>query len=196
MSMPAQAMGDEVRVRAEAVSEYGLWIKREALRTQARMPWADVDDLIQWGTVALLESFGRFDASRGKPFEHFVKPRIRGAMLDSLRRDGNDARRACREPELLNERTNGSASASADPLDALVASTDAAVISEAAESLPEKQQRVLQLYYVEGFNNREVSRVLGVSESYVSRLHHEALEKLRSAIASLDRGWSVKENVA
>src|SRR4051812_907894 len=44
------------------------------------------DDLWSAGALGLLEAAPRFDAARGVTFETFVEHRIRGAMLDELRR--------------------------------------------------------------------------------------------------------------
>jgi len=44
------------------------------------------DELWSVGAMGLLEAAGRFDAARGVRFETFAEHRIRGAMLDELRR--------------------------------------------------------------------------------------------------------------
>jgi RNA polymerase sigma factor for flagellar operon FliA len=46
----------------------------------------EVDDLVSAGTLGLIDAFEHFDASRGLAFSTFAAPRIRGAMLDELRR--------------------------------------------------------------------------------------------------------------
>jgi RNA polymerase sigma factor for flagellar operon FliA len=46
-----------------------------------------VDDIIQAGLIGLMDAAGRFDATRGNPFEPYASHRIQGAMLDLLRRD-------------------------------------------------------------------------------------------------------------
>src|SRR5574338_1426109 len=54
----------------------------------ARMRGVDVelDDLVSAGALGLIDAFEHFDASRGLAFSTFAAPRIRGAMLDELRR--------------------------------------------------------------------------------------------------------------
>ncbi len=62
-------------------------IKKIALHLAARVPpTVDMDDLIQAGAIGLLESAQRFDASHGASFATYASIRIRGAMLDELRR--------------------------------------------------------------------------------------------------------------
>src|SRR5688572_12447092 len=46
----------------------------------------ELDDLVSAGALGLIEAFEHFDASRGLAFSTFATPRIRGAMLDEMRR--------------------------------------------------------------------------------------------------------------
>lgn len=46
----------------------------------------DFDDLVSAGTIGLINALENFDASRGLAFSTFAAPRIRGAILDDLRR--------------------------------------------------------------------------------------------------------------
>ncbi|NLJ93104.1 MAG: RNA polymerase sigma factor FliA [Aeromonadales bacterium] len=62
-------------------------VRRIAYHMLARLPDSVlVDDLIQSGMVGLLEAARNFDASKGASFETFAGIRIRGAMLDEIRR--------------------------------------------------------------------------------------------------------------
>jgi len=58
-------------------------VRRIVMRTGLQSAF---DDLWSAGALGLLEASRRFDASRGVTFETFVEHRIRGAMLDELRR--------------------------------------------------------------------------------------------------------------
>jgi len=53
------------------------------------------------------------------------------------------------------------------------------------EELPEKQKLVLSLYYYEDLNLKEIGRILEVTESRVSQLHTQAVEKLRTRLKPL-----------
>ncbi|MEW5915358.1 MAG: FliA/WhiG family RNA polymerase sigma factor [Gemmatimonadota bacterium] len=46
----------------------------------------ELDELVSAGTIGLIEAAANFDSSRGHSFTTFATPRIRGAMLDELRR--------------------------------------------------------------------------------------------------------------
>lgn len=57
-----------------------------------------------------------------------------------------------------------------------------AALAEAVEALSPRLQQVLALYYQEECTLKEIGAVLGLSESMVSRLHTEAVHRLRAAI--------------
>lgn len=72
--------------RDPVLAHLGL-VKRTALHLKARIPQVmDVDELIQVGMVGLIEASRSFDAARGVDFEIFARTRIRGAILDEVRR--------------------------------------------------------------------------------------------------------------
>lgn len=73
--------------RAQIVEQHTNLVKRIAHHMVARLPASvQVDDLIQAGMIGLLEAAGNFDHSKGASFETFAGIRIRGAMLDEIRR--------------------------------------------------------------------------------------------------------------
>ncbi len=72
--------------QGELLTEYLPMVRRQALALQVRLPSSiELDDLIQAGTVGLLEAMGRFNSGQGASFATFANQRIRGAMLDELR---------------------------------------------------------------------------------------------------------------
>ncbi|MEK9556020.1 MAG: RNA polymerase sigma factor FliA [Gammaproteobacteria bacterium] len=72
--------------RDPILAHVGL-VKRTALHLKARIPQVmDVDELIQVGMIGLIEASQSFDATRGVDFEIFARTRIRGAILDEVRR--------------------------------------------------------------------------------------------------------------
>lgn len=69
------------------IEQHAPLVKRIAYHMLARLPASvQVDDLIQAGMIGLLEASKKYDASKGASFETFVGIRIRGAMLDEMRR--------------------------------------------------------------------------------------------------------------
>lgn len=71
----------------DLVTEHVELVNRIAHHLIARLPASvDVNDLKQSGMVGLLEAANNFDASRGASFETYAGIRIRGAMLDDIRK--------------------------------------------------------------------------------------------------------------
>ena len=71
----------------DAVSQHlGLVYHVARSLTRSRGITLELDELVSAGTLGLIEALANFDASRGLAFTTFAAPRIRGAMLDELRR--------------------------------------------------------------------------------------------------------------
>ena len=81
---------DEVRRASQdndqLMQHIGL-VKRVALHLKTRLPnFMELDELIQVGTIGLIEAAKSFDDSKGVEFEVFARTRIRGAILDQVRK--------------------------------------------------------------------------------------------------------------
>ena len=73
--------------KSALLEQHTILVKRIAYHLLARLPASVlVDDLIQSGMIGLFEASNNFDASKGASFETFAGIRIRGAMLDEMRR--------------------------------------------------------------------------------------------------------------
>ena len=71
----------------DMVERYAPLVKRIAHHMLARMPSSVlVEDLVQAGLVGLLEAARNYDVSKGASFETYAGIRIRGAMIDDVRR--------------------------------------------------------------------------------------------------------------
>ena len=82
------------------------FVEALARRMAASMPNSiDVGDLVQDGVLGLIDAAHRFDEGRGIKFETFAERRVRGAMIDALRRDAwpRGVRRQRRELEAARE---------------------------------------------------------------------------------------------
>ncbi len=90
--------------KAQVVTRYAPLVKRIAHHLLARLPASvQLDDLVQAGMLGLLEASGNFDASKGASFETFAGIRIRGAMLDEIRRGDWTPRSVHRNGRMVNE---------------------------------------------------------------------------------------------
>ncbi|MCO4088218.1 MAG: RNA polymerase sigma factor FliA [Limnohabitans sp.] len=62
-------------------------VKRVAVHLKVRLPpFMELDELVQVGMVGLIEAARSFDPAKGFEFEHFALSRVRGAILDEVRR--------------------------------------------------------------------------------------------------------------
>lgn len=111
--------------------EYATLVKRIARHVMSRLPAnVQLDDLVQAGLVGLMEAVRLYDPSRGASFETYATIRVRGAMLDELRRDDWSPRSVSRRVRQLSEVTRlienrkGSPAGAQEIADALNISVD------------------------------------------------------------------------
>ena len=72
---------------ADVVARHAELVRRIAHHLAAKLPASvDVDDLIQAGMLGLIEAARNYDAGQGAGFETYASIRIRGAMIDEIRR--------------------------------------------------------------------------------------------------------------
>jgi len=220
----------------DVVVEHAALVKRIAHHLMARLPASvQIEDLIQAGMIGLLEASRQYDPSQGASFQTYAGIRIRGAMLDEIRRldwtprsvhrkarevaaviqeiesrTGRDARDAEVAEALgigldeYHQILRDSAAAKLFSIDELHAETGQAVepagttpsplgflqqqdfqqaLAAAIAGLPERERLVMQLYYDEELNLKEIGAVLGISESRVSQIHGRILLKLKAEMA-------------
>jgi len=73
---------------SELVEQHATLVKRIAYHLIARLPHTvDVDDLIQAGMIGLLDASHHYNENQGASFETYAGIRIRGSMLDEIRRN-------------------------------------------------------------------------------------------------------------
>ena len=158
------------------------------------VPWLN-EDLRQEARLALCEAASRYDSSRGATFRTYADLRLRGAMLDAIRRWDTLSREHRREVtsagtaaewatiSLDHEDSEGISLANflADharsPEQTAVC---AATVARVLRLLPDRLRAVISGVYIEGLPMAEIGRRLEVSESRISQLHRDALRQLRA----------------
>ncbi|POA99569.1 RNA polymerase sigma factor FliA [Chromobacterium sinusclupearum] len=86
------------------VEAYAPLVRKLASIMIARLPASvELGDLIQVGMIGLIEASRQFDPAQGVMFETFASQRIRGAMLDELRREDWLPRQARRNSRQIEE---------------------------------------------------------------------------------------------
>ena len=165
------------------------------------------DDLESAALVGLIDAVDRYDPARGIPFEGYASRRIRGAVIDELRRVDErsraDRRRARlgdpdADPEIgafrltlsldllmqSGERDWAADEASEDRYEA----EDLRMrVESALRCLPPRQREVLARYYGESLTLRESAAKMGISEARACQLHGRAILNLRRELATFVR---------
>jgi len=165
----------------------------------------DLDDLIAFGFGGLLEARHRFDPGRGIRFQTFAYHRVRGAMLDGVRKMSQLPRRAHERLQAAADTTPTAAPTTLDkaftrmssittatvlqgrfgdesPEAVLLKNESVTRLLQALPSLSPRQRVLVRGFYFEGRSIDTMARELGISKSWASRLHTNALQELREAL--------------
>lgn len=206
----------------------------------------DPEDLVNIGIIGLIDAIDKFDASKSVPFEAYARIRIRGSVIDELRRSGPVSRnrmdklnkyyrakkeledkhlRSVTEKEICAELGIGKEELSTIhetvhylanvSLDSVIYSEEGEdtelidlledksaelpheifednemkeALAKAITHLNEKEQILLNLYYVEELTMKEIGYVLGVSVPRVSQMHGQVVIKLRKLLSPYVEG--------
>ncbi len=86
------------------IEDYLPLVNRIAYHLKGRLPDSVmVDDLIQSGVIGLIEALGKFDATQGASFSTYAGIRIRGSMLDEIRKGDWTPRSVYRKSREVSE---------------------------------------------------------------------------------------------
>jgi RNA polymerase sigma factor (sigma-70 family) len=153
----------------------------------------EIDDLIGWGHMGLIEAAARYDPRRGVTFRTFAHRRIKGAMLDGIRR----------EATLVTAVSSLEAAGSAALIPApsavcadLAYAQDAhvmrheirVVLDRAMETLTPLERAIVHHHYYDGEPVQMLVGSTRFSKSWLSRVHARALAKLRDCLLARARG--------
>ena len=166
---------------------------------------AGPDDLESAALIGLIDAVDRFDPERGVPFEGYASLRIRGAVLDEVRRVdelGRADRRRQRAAAAQGETGSYQGTVSLDELiehgyhggaeqDELAERYEAedlrSRVRSAMTCLPPRQREVLERYYGQSLTLREAGLRMGISEARACQLHGRAIQNLRRQLSVVFR---------
>lgn len=199
-----------------------------------------MEDIINEGVIAIMKGIDRYDPERDNKFETFISRRIRGMIIDLVRkndwmpRDFRKQVKAMENARVELERTLGfppsdediadhmgmdirkyrkmqrmsvmmnvlsldmitddegdhqsiqlsSGDIDSQPEKAFLKEESRQVLTEAIESLKEKEKLVVSLYYVEELNMGQIAQILNVSEPRISQIHSSAIRKLKEYMSN------------
>jgi len=160
------------------------------------------EDLLAAGVFGLADSLRKNGGDGGTTFEWYARTRIRGAVLDELRSQDWLKRRARDAVNAAAERDDGEAesvmfvgldelsatdeedylvSFEQNPAAAYEVKETGRILARALDKLPERERKVIGMYYFEDAKYKDIGAELGVSEPRVFQLHARALGRLKNA---------------
>src|SRR5579884_2181319 len=172
--------------RDEVLRQYLPLVRRVVQRLAARKPpHIELDDLVSWGIVGLLDAIGKYDPAKEALFSTYAQFRMSlDEYQELLAKIGEMSLFSLEDlgfgsgEERLKSGQNGD-EGEADPLRALLSHERVHLVAEAIQHLPERERIVVTLYYHEELTMKEVGAVLGLTESRVSQLHSQAMLRLK-----------------
>ncbi len=188
----ARCRAGDASARAALIERYMPLARALARRIRVATPLADADDMVSAALLGLIDAVDRFEPGRGVPFEAYASLRIRGAIVDELRRVDERGRGADPEAKpravsldgLVEEEWQAFLAVSDECLDEEFDREDLrGRVQVAIEGLPPRQREVLARYYADSLTLREAGARMGISEARACQLHGRAITNLRRALA-------------
>ncbi len=180
----SKPVGPSVAINVE---DYAVLVKKIAHHMMMRMPPSvQVDDLIQAGMIGLLEASRKYDGSKGASFETYAGIRIRGSIVDEMRRGDwvprsvhRNSRKIAQAISSIEGRTGR------DPLDQEVAEELDMSIEEYHDVLHDSVSSRLysfeENYNEDGVGLDESSEL---SQPLISPLEHVQKESMKRSLAA------------
>ncbi len=140
-------------------------------------------ELVQEGMVGLLEAAENYDYTRGVAFSVFATFRIKGRMLDYLKKTNNGV--LYLEGDLGSGLTLGEtlASVQASPAEYAERQLLHDKVTQALGRLPEKEQRVIAGMYLEDKPAQAVAEAIDISLGHVYRLQKKGVRRIRGMLS-------------
>ena len=186
-----QSLWQAFKERGERAARQRLIESYQPLVFKTALPWRtseSIMDIIQEGTVGLIEAAENFDWKRGVAFSLFAVHRIRGRMLNFLQKEGSrdvtcmDAPRADgRAPWELLPDTTPSVAEQAE-LGFMTRE-----LHQALARLPQKERVVLESVYLKSETIPKIADELDVSASHIYRLQKSGMRRVRGMLSRLMR---------
>jgi len=160
----------------------------------------DDKDYFQFGTEGLMEAINRFDPNFGTKFETYAIQRIRGKIIDEIRkvqikpypRSGEESKYeniSINTPsdenegymlyEVLPDKSEG-------PDEATEKNETKEIFLKIIKQLDERDKLILLLYYYENLSYKEIAEKLHISIPHVSKIHTRIIGDMRSKLAHIN----------
>lgn len=157
----------------------------------------DEKDFFQFGVEGLSEAIDRFDPDYGTKFETYAIQRIRGKIIDELRKLQIKPRSLNPETDIqyknvsLNYSYDGEdgyqlheiiPSDSEQPDEIMQKYEQKEILIRLIKSLEERDRLIISLYYYENLNYKEIADTLGITVSRVSQIHSKIMKEMKEKL--------------
>ncbi|MCR5558740.1 MAG: sigma-70 family RNA polymerase sigma factor [Schwartzia sp.] len=179
---------DDSSARKELIQSYQPLVFKQAL---AYRSMDVIMDILQEGTVGLIEAVESYDPSRGVAFSLFAVHRIRGRMINFLKREGRSDL-ACIDGAVDKDGFSLKDQI-VDPCASVQEQAEthelSARVKEALLRLPQKERLVLEEVYIGTTDVGTAAEQLNVSESHVYRLQKTGIRRIRGMMSRFMQHW-------
>ena len=174
------AQGD-LQAHKQLMTAYQPLVFKLAISFQ--LPEADTMEIIQEGMVGLLEAAENYDYTRGVAFSVFASFRIKGSMVDYLKKSNSST--LYLEGDLGSGLTLGEtlASVQASPTELAERQLLQEKVTQALGRLPEKEQQVITGMYLEDRTAQSIARAIDVSLGHVYHLQKKGVRRIRGMLS-------------
>lgn len=168
--------------RRRLIEQYQPLVFKEVMRWHIQ---GDViQDALQEGTLGLIEAVECYDYKRNVAFSIFAVHRIRGEVLDFLKREQKGAAVSMDEPDEMGLTIGDQL---ADGSDDLADQAGRKILIEHVTSLlgrlPQKEQLVVEGVYLKDTQQKTLARDMDVSLPYVYRLQKRGIRRVRGMLS-------------
>jgi RNA polymerase sigma factor FliA len=170
--------------RNQLIAEHADIARRISLKMARRCPaWIAREDLVAAGMLGLTEAAQRYDLTRAEPFLPFAEQRIRGAVLDELRRGDMLPRRVRQSARKVANAIRGIENAGEKATDEKVATT-------LGVSLDDYRKNLAKLIHVEteSIDSEGAVELVDAQQSPAEQAaRRETLARVRAALDKLEQ---------
>lgn len=174
--------GGDAGARSRLIEQYQPLVFKEAMRWNIHTDL--LLDALQEGTLGLMEAVERYDHSRGVAFPLFAVHRIRGAILDYLKREGAVSAMSLDAPDEQGLTLQDTlCDDSQDQAEAASRQFLLEKVSGVLQRLPEKEQAVVEGVYLKDVEQKHLAKALDISLPYVYRLQKRGIRRVRGMLS-------------
>lgn len=189
IAMLASGAGDAKRTLIEHNLRLVVYIARRFENTNI-----NIEDLISIGTIGLIKAINTFDAGKNIKLATYASRCIENEILMYLRKTSNQKTEISFD-EPLNTDWDGNELLLSDILGTdndmvmrpLEDDVDRKLLSDALGKLPEREKKIITMRFGLGSTKertqKEVADMMGISQSYISRLEKRIIGRLRREIS-------------